>query len=328
MDAAASRFSAILVNYNGGAMLAEAAGSCVETGIAAADCIVVDNGSRDGSLEECRERFPGITAIRNACNAGFARAVNQGLRLARKEFVLLLNTDARLRLGALDGFASAFDAHPAMAIAGARLLHPDGRLQNSIAPLPRWWQELVPMSLLKILAPRRFAGKLPDAQRPVAVESVIGAALALRRAALEKLGPLDERFFFFLEETDWCQRAWAQGFEVQHVPGAEVVHGQGQTAARFHGAARIEYQRSKLLYYAKAQGALAAAAVGLVLPVKALVDSLANGFLVLVTLGLARRQRQRFGSYASILAWHLLGRPASWGLPDKCADVAGPDARQ
>lgn len=326
MEQAGRRFSAILVNYNGGATLAEAVASCVGGGIRPANVVVVDNGSSDGSLAACLERFPGIVGIRNAGNAGFARGANQGLRLCRgeasgghagAEFFLLLNTDARLRPGALDAFAAAFDAHPRLAIAGARLLFPDGRLQNAVAPLPRWWQELVPPPLLKLVAVRRFAGKLPGAREPVVVESVIGAALAVRRAALEPLGLLDEDFFFFLEETDWCRRARLLGWEVRHVSGAEVVHGQGETARRFHAGARIEYQRSKLIYYAKAQGRWAAAAVGLAFPVKALLDALGNGFGVVATLGVSSRQRARFRTYVTLLAWHLRGRPARWGLPGK-----------
>ncbi len=317
MDQAGSRFSAIVVNYNGGTLLTEAVASSVARGIRPAEVVVVDNGSSDGSLDGCLERFPGTSGLRNSGNAGFARAANQGLRVAAGEFVLLLNTDARLRPGALDAFAAAFDAYPRLAIAGARLLFPDGRLQNAVAPLPRWWQEFLPLPLLKLAASRRFAGKLPAAREPVVVESVVGAAFAVRRAALAQLGLLDEDFFFFLEETYWCRRARLLGFEVRHVPGAEVVHGQGETARRFHAGARIEYQRSKLLYYAKAQGRWAAAAVGLVLPVKALLDGFANGLLVVATLGLSRRQRARFTTYAVILAWHLFGRPSHWGLPGK-----------
>jgi GT2 family glycosyltransferase len=316
-DPAGERFSAVVVNYNGGSMLADCARSLLREGVPAAQIIIVDNGSGDDSVAVLEREVPGTRILRNSCNAGFARAANQGLAEARGDFVLLLNNDARLEPGALRAFAEAFDRIPGLAIAGAQLRYADGRLQNAIAPLPTLPAEILPRVLLQWIFPRRFRGKVA-ADAPLPVESVIGACLAVRRSVLAQLGLLDEDYFFFLEETEWCQRARRLGFQVYHVPGARVVHGQGQTASRFHAEARIEFQRSKLIFFKKSRSRAAHLSLSALLPVKSFVNAAANTVLCALTICAFRRLRVKTRGYWYLTAWHVLGRPAGWGLPGKC----------
>ena len=247
---AGQRFAAVIVNYNAGSMLSECVRSCLGEGIPPARIVVVDNGSRDGSAKDLGKQIAGLRLICNRCNAGFARAANQGIRQtdAEAEFVLLLNNDARLERGALAAFAEGFDQRPKMAIAGGQLHHPDGRLQSAFAPLPSLAEELIPLPLLRFLAPNRFRRKILKGE-PMAVESVFGACFCVRTAFLPRLGLLDEDYFFFFEEIEWCQRARLKGFEVWYLPSARTEHGGGVTANRFRGRARVEYQRSKLTFF-------------------------------------------------------------------------------
>ncbi|HKV28495.1 MAG TPA: glycosyltransferase family 2 protein [Candidatus Acidoferrales bacterium] len=316
-DNVGARFSAVIVNYEGGASLLDCVRSVFQEGVPAARIIVVDNGSHDDSLTVLPEEIPGATIICNACNAGFARAVNQGLSAAAGDFVLLLNNDAQLQPGALRAFTEAFDRIPSLAIAGGQLRFPDGRLQNAIAPFPTLTAELVPRALLQWVFPRRFRGKTTS-EAPVAVESVIGACLVVRRSILQELGPLDEDYFFFLEETEWCQRARRLGFEVWYLPGARALHVQAQTANRFRSQARIEFQRSKLTFFRKSRSRPAYFFVSLLLPVKSLVNAAANTIVCILTLFLLKRLRAKALVYWRMFAWHILGRPEGWGLPGKC----------
>jgi GT2 family glycosyltransferase len=316
-DPAGARFSAVVVNYNGEAMLGGCVRSVLQEGVPAAQIIIVDNGSRDDSIARLEREVPGTRILRNPCNAGFARAVNQGLAEARGDFALLLNNDAQLEPGALRAFAEAFDRIPGLAIAGAQLRYADGRLQNAIAPLPTLLAEIVPRVLLQWMSPRRFRGKTA-ADVPIPVEGVIGACLVARRSVLARLGLMDEDYFFFLEETEWCQRALRLGFQVYHVPAAKVLHGQGQTAGRFHAEARIEFQRSKLIFFRKNRSRAAYLFLSALLPVRSLVNAVANTVLCLVTICAIRRLRVKTRGYWRVTAWHLLGRPAGWGLPGKC----------
>lgn len=313
---AAQRFTVIVVNYNGGAMLTACARSLIAAGLPAEQLVVIDNGSKDDSIERLVASTPSCHVERMGCNAGFARAVNRGLGQVTTEFALLFNNDARLEPGAFEALAAAFDTLPRAAFVGGRLIHEDGRLQNAVAPLPTLLAEVVPKGLLRRLAPSRYTGR-PRGEAPLEVESLIGALFAVRMTAVQDFGPLDEDFFFFLEETEWCHRARQHGWQVWHVPKARAVHVQGATAKRYHAAARIEFQRSKLLYFAKTQPKAYSLAL-ILLFLKAASNALAHLMLLAVGGFLSPRRRARAAVYGRVLAWYLAGRPEDVGLPDKC----------
>ncbi len=314
---AGRRFSAVIVNYDGGAMLSGSVRSCLREGIPPVQIVVIDNGSRDVSMEDLEKEIPALNLIRNPCNAGFARAVNQGIRQTASEFVLLLNNDAQLECGALAAFAACFDRLPRLAIAGGQLHDPGGRLQSAFAPLPSVAEELLPLSLLRLLAPNRFRRKTLQTE-PIAVESVFGACLSIRAAVLPAFGLLDEDYFFFYEEIEWCQRARRMGLEVWYLPSVRVTHVGGATANRFRGPARVEYQRSKLTFFRKTRGPAAYSIVSTFLVLRTLINALACALACAVTLFLNRKLRGKAATYWYLFLWHLLFRPAHWGLPGKC----------
>jgi N-acetylglucosaminyl-diphospho-decaprenol L-rhamnosyltransferase len=321
-DSAGARFVVIIVNYNGGAMLEPCVDSALREGVPGPKIIVVDNGSQDGSVESLQRTFETVAIIRNLCNAGFARAVNQGIKHALAQpspanFLLLLNNDAQLAPGALQAFAEGFDSCPNLAIAGGQLLYPDGRLQSAFAPFPSVAEELLPRFLLKLISPKGFERKTVDgSSRPV--DCVLGACLCVRSAVLPRLGLLDEDYFFFFEEIEWCQRAWRMDAEVYYLPAARAIHGQGQTADRFRGPSRVEHQRSKLTFFRKTRKPAVYLLVSTVIVLRTLVNALAGVVACVVTLFLNERLRTRAATYWYLLCWHLLLRPASWGLPGKC----------
>lgn len=317
VKAAGAHFSVVIVNYNGGNLLRDCVRSLLGEGVPFAQIIVVDNGSADASLATLENAVSGTTIIRNPCNAGFARAVNQGIAVASGDFILLLNNDAQLQAGALSAFADAFDSIPRLAIAGGQLRYPDGRLQSAIAPLPTLTAELMPSIFLKWISPHRFDGRT-NADIPIPVESVLGACVAVRRDVLPALGLLDEDFFFFFEETEWCRRAHNSGFQVYHLPAAQAVHLRGHTANRFRSGARLEYQRSKLTYYRKCRSSGVYLVLSAILVTRTFFNAAANTVLSAATLFIHKGMRVKMQVYWRLMAWHLLGRPSSWGLPGKC----------
>jgi N-acetylglucosaminyl-diphospho-decaprenol L-rhamnosyltransferase len=319
---AGARFSVVIVNYNGGTMLLECAQSAVKEGVPAPQIIVVDNGSRDDSIQILENRIAGARVIRNDCNAGFARAVNQGIRQAMAhpapaEFILLLNNDAQLEPCALRAFSHGFDQIPNLVIAGGLLHYPDGRLQSAFAPLPTLAEEIFPLAILRLIYPNRYRRKTLE-DTPIAVESVFGACLCVRTSVLPEMGLLDEDYFFFFEEIDWCRRAWQAGGEVYYLPGARAVHRAGHTANRFRGPSRVEHQRSKLIYFKKSRSRAAYYLVSIFLVPRTLINALASTAMCVTTLGLNKRLRTKTRTYWYLICWHALGRPASWGLPGKC----------
>ena len=325
---AGSRFSVVIVNYNGASMLEQCVRSVLRESVPASKIVVVDNGSQDGSIENLQRIVDGLSIIRNSCNAGFARAVNQGIKLAVSvpsppEFVLLLNNDAQLEPAALQAFAAGFDTIPNLAIAGGQLRYPDGRLQGAFAPLPSVAEEILPRSILTMVSPGRFRRKTLQ-ENPMAVECVLGACLCVRTSVFPALGLLDEDYFFFFEEIEWCQRARRMGADVYYLPAARATHSQGQTANRFRGPARVEYQRSKLTFFRKTRKAPAYVAVSIVLVLRTFVNALAGAIACVATLFLNHRLRSKTATYWYVLGWHLLLRPSSWGLPGKCTARTAP----
>lgn len=274
------------------------------------EIFVVDNASTDGSVDAARRSHPDIVLIENSRNLGFAAANNQAIRRSSGRYVVLLNTDTVLTDGALSAIVKFMDADNRIAVCGGQLLNGDGSLQNSIANIPTLATELLNKSVLKLLFPRRYPGKRSRFERPVEVESVIGACMVVSRKAIEAAGALDEAYFFFLEETDWCLSMKKKGMRVFFNPGARIYHLQGQTAKKNLAAARIEYWRSRYIFFRKHYSWLSNA----ILRAGLLVRLFASIILQLPASVASRKTRLKLGLNSRILLWHLKGCPRGWGL--------------
>ena len=223
--------SVIIVNWNTKGLLLQCLTS-VFRGMSGleVEVFVVDNGSMDGSGEAVKEGFSKINLIQNEKNLGFAKANNQALSLSKGKYLLLLNPDTQVKEGAVEKLFSFMEGHAEVGMTGVQLINSDGSKQNSIANFPSLATELLNKSLLRWLFPKQFPGKERDYSEPVEVDSVIGACMMVRRDALDQVGLLDEDYFLFLEETDWCYRMKRAGWKIYHVPDAEVYHFQGKSA--------------------------------------------------------------------------------------------------
>lgn len=187
---------------------------------------VVDNGSQDGSAAFVREQFPAVQLIENAHNAGFARANNQAIQLSRSDFVLLLNSDAEVHSGSLDTLIDVLASHPAAGIVSPMLLNPDGSFQASFARFPNLWSELCLITRLAQWSVGPNAPSPSPVFNEVAhrVEWVPGTAVMTRRTAIDEVGGLDEHYFMYSEDTDWCWRMSSGGWDVWYAPDAKVTH--------------------------------------------------------------------------------------------------------
>ena len=306
--------SVVVVSWNTREHLAACLGTvAAAAGTLTTEVCVVDNGSVDGSADLVAEQFPSAHCIRNGENRGFAAAANQGLAATTGRYALLLNPDARLPERALAELVAWADAHLDVGVVGAALRDPDGRRQRSVAAIPSLVTELLNRDLIRLLAPSRFPDERPDGD-PCDVPSVIGACLLARRAAIDAVGPLDDGFFLFLEETDWCVRMRAGGWRVIHYPGVAVEHAQGASASQAPAAKWIEYQRSLYRFFRKHRSRVAYLLLRVLRPCKLLVNWAANLVVLVVTLGLARRARRKVRVNSALLWWHLRGCPATAGL--------------
>ena len=256
--------SIVIVNYNTRALLLR----CLESVEAQIDdtrnveVVVVDNRSSDGSADAVRENHPHVLLLANTRNEGYARAVNQGLRQARGEFIIILNADTELRAGALVKSLAFMDRQGDAGIAGCRLLNEDGSLQPSCEGFPGLWNVFCEAFFLDSLfrwSPR-FGGlrmRFFKHDRVRKVDRIMGAFMIVRRRLLEDVGYLDERFFFYSEEVDWCYRAWRAGWPIYFFPDAEVVHYGGASADPLAGEYFVEKHRNRYRFYRKYHGGLA-----------------------------------------------------------------------
>jgi N-acetylglucosaminyl-diphospho-decaprenol L-rhamnosyltransferase len=212
------------------ALLARTRGVSFET-------IVVDNASRDGSVEMIEAKYPSVRVVRNPRNLGYAGGVNQGIARAHGRYFLILNPDIEVMEGAVENLWAFMERSPRVGVAGAKLLYPDGSLQMSCRTF---------YTLRTVLLRRTLLGKLfPDARivrdhlmldwdhdSERQVDWVLGACMMVRRAAYESLGGMDERFFLYLEDVDWCYRMTKHGWQVHYVPSAVMTHYHRRESAR------------------------------------------------------------------------------------------------
>jgi GT2 family glycosyltransferase len=227
------RLSIVIVSYNTRDLLRECLESIFDYPVRSEfEVIVVDNGSTDGTIEMCAGKYPRVVMIQNEENRRWSGANNQGASAASGEYLFFLNSDTVVREGAIDAFVHFMDDYPEAALAGCRLHNADGTLQRSCRGFPGllnlfseafFLYRLFPLS--GIFGRYHMTNFAHDTVREV--DMVTGAALMVRRPVYSGVGPFDESFHFYGEETDYCYRARARGHRTFFFPGAVIVHHGG-----------------------------------------------------------------------------------------------------
>lgn len=288
------------------------------------EIIVVDNASDDDSVWMVRNRFPDVQVVTNQTNLGFSVANNQGIALSRGRYVLLLNPDTEVMDDALSQLITFADQHPTVGMVGPQLLNPDGSVQPSRRRFPTlttaliestWLQPMVvslqSRGLSRILSTpiHRMLDRYYMADRSENivqdVDWITGAAMFTRREAIDDVGPMDEGFFMYSEELDWCRRFRKEGWRIAYFPGAQIVHHVGKSSEQVVAARHIHFQTSKVRYFRKYHGTLAA---------EVLRWHLMAGYLCQLALESAKwlvghrrpLRAQRIAAYRQVLASRLL----------------------
>ncbi len=247
--------SLIIVNYKQAGLTRE----CVKNlkshaCLFSLEIIVVDN-SNDAALKEMLEqRYPDVRYLPQVRNAGFAAGNNRGIEVARGRYVALVNYDIIPHPGSFNALIEYMDAHPDVGIAGPRLHGPDGGVQQSCYHFP---------SLMTPVYRRLFLGRLPfgkrhlehylmstdDMSEPTDVDWLQGSFLIVRRAAIQVVGMLDENFFMYLEDTDWCRRFWCAGWKVQYIPAVRMLHLHLRDSAHTMGMGALRNPLTRIHVY-------------------------------------------------------------------------------
>jgi GT2 family glycosyltransferase len=248
----------VIVNYNTKRLLKDCIESIYkETKGIEFDVWVVDNRSKDGSVEMIRRHFPQVKLIENTENLGFARANNQAISESNGEHILLLNPDTVVLNNAIGRMVRFMDTRPETGIAGCKVLNGDGTLQlacrRSIPTPGVAFFRLVGLSRLfprsRLMAKYNLSYLNPD--EPHEVDAVSGACLMIRKEVIEKIGLLDEAFFMYGEELDWCMRAKKAGWKVMYYPDAEIIHYKGESTASNSRKANFEFYKAMYLFHRK-----------------------------------------------------------------------------
>lgn len=296
--------SIIIVSWNVRDLVLDCLASIEDAGLQLAyEVILVDNGSEDGTVRAAQMQFPDVHVIALPRNVGFGAGNNQGLLKMNGRHAVLLNSDTIVLPGGFERCVEYLDQNPDVGVVGPQLLNPDRTKQNCIHNVPTLVSEIVSQSLLRRIFPRRYPSKRVNYREPLEVEAVLGACLFVRHEVIQQVGLIDEDYFFFLEETDWCHRIRRGGWKVVHLPDAFVIHLYGEATkkkAPLQTRTRIEYYRSRYTFFRKNRGILAYVALFAVVLPKLLLGSVLGG--------------RRAGEYRKILAWHAAGRPAGAGL--------------
>ena len=247
--------SILIVNWNVRDLLRDCLRS-IERGQGALDVevIVVDSASVDDSVAMVAAEFPWVTLLPQTENVGFARGNNVALAEARGDYLLLLNPDTVVLDDALTVLVDFLREHPDVGAVAPQLLNPDGSVQSSRRRFPTLVTGFFESTWLEGLAPgvlrRYYALDLPD-DRTADVDWLVGACILIPRAVYEQIGGLDEAYFMYSEELDWCRRIKEGGWRVVYHPAARVVLHVGKSSEQAVTARHINFQRAKLRYFLK-----------------------------------------------------------------------------
>ncbi|MCL4247559.1 MAG: glycosyltransferase family 2 protein [Anaerolineae bacterium] len=263
--------SIIIVSWNVADLLAACLDSILRSDVALDDAdgerpnveiIVVDSASSDKTVAMLRERYPQVRLSAQSENVGYTRGNNLGLGLAEGRNLFLLNPDTAIIGDALQQMIAYLDAHPDVGIVGPHTHNSDGTTQSSRRRFPTlatgffestWLQPFAPKAMLD----RYYVRDSAD-DATVDVDWVQGSALLARREVYEQIGGLDEGYIMFSEELDWCKRAKLAGWRVVYLGSAHITHHGGKSTEQVVARKHIHFQESKLRYYRKYHGALAA----------------------------------------------------------------------
>jgi GT2 family glycosyltransferase len=249
--------SVIIISYDG----IDYIGDCLSSVIkslegAASEVIVVDNGSKDGTVELIKETYSRVHIICNKSNLGFARAVNQGLEIAQGQFVLLLNQDTKIVNKAISKLAEGMKKDKKIGTIGPKFIGPDGSIQKSARSFPRYRDLFYEFSGLAYVLPKSklFSNwKMGwfDHLSEKKVDQPMGAALMIRREVIEKVGHFDTRFPLFFNDVDYCRRVVWAGYENLYYPEAVVMHHVGGSTRKRKAAMIVQSHKAMYEYFKK-----------------------------------------------------------------------------
>lgn len=269
--------SIIIVNWNAQALLARCLRHVVDTVKRSSyEVIVIDNNSSDGSPDMVRRDFPAAILIANPDNRGFAAANNQGMAISQGRYVLLLNSDAFVEENTIDAMVAFMDQHPEAGMAACKLLYEDRSLQPSCSSFPTLETEFYTAVGLEKLFPNspifgKYLMRYWDYSDIRAVDVIMGAFMLVRRSAIDQVGMMDEGYFMYSEEVDWCYRFSRAGWKTLFNPHVQAVHLWGGTSKQVRWEMFVQLYRSRVRFFRRSYGPVSTFLLKVILALNCLV---------------------------------------------------------
>lgn len=220
--------------------------------------IYVQENASLGGREIFGVKYKKIYRAVNSKNLGFSKAANQALQKGSSDFVVFLNPDTAVINGFFESSFKFMEANPQVGILGPRILDEDGEIQNSARSFPTPWTTFFGRSSWlsrrfpnNPITRRNLVNKRSDGNTPMEVDWVSGACMVVRRKAIEEVGPMDERFFMYWEDADWCRRMWDHGWRVVYYPQASIYHYGGKSSDQNRYRSAVEFHKSAYRLYSK-----------------------------------------------------------------------------
>ena len=306
------RFTIAIIHRNGFEALRTVLDSILADMTENDEVIIVDNNSTDNSISKVEQNsaYHHVKIIKHVCNAGYGFSCNQSMIQGSGKYFLLCNNDIELPLGSLKAFENLFISDKNAGLIGPQMFSPHGDKMRSYGT-----QNPSLLSQLDLIG-RPIKNREINSFSNVSI--LRGACLAARREMINDVGMYDEDFYFYHEETEWCYRINNSKWKVMFAPEIEISHVGGGSTSSVFSASRIEFFRSRLIFWKKVFPAWQVTILYLWNLPKLLLDCVFYLLATLITLGLNTRLRKKFIDLVVVIAWLASGKPEHWGLPNKC----------
>jgi len=311
------RFTVIIIHRNGFERLKAAIDSIKEASSTSEEIFIVDNASSDDSIDRISSIYPDVNIILNEFNSGYGHAANQGIKKGAGDYFLICNNDIVVPKNIFDELESVFKKDVNVGIVSGQLTDINRNRVRTSYTRPSLTSEFDRIGrfgrLIKTIKKTHYQD--PEIISEVGV--IGGACLGVRRKMIDNIGAYDEDFFFYFEDTEWCIRAWRNGWKVILNPNIEIAHIGGSSSSEFYKESRIEFYRSRMIFWKKIYPLHISILLHLWNIPKLFLDFLFYLILNILTLGQNKKLNKKFMDRILIVQWLVLGKPKSWGLPNK-----------
>ena len=303
------RFTIAIIHRNGIDRLKAVLDSVINASNAIDEIIIVDNASTDGSISTISKTYKDITVIYNEHNTGYGYAANQAINKGSGKYFLICNNDITIPEDSLDRFEDIFTSDQKIGMVSGQQTNLNGDNVRTASKAPSLFSEFDGIGRID---------HSKDPKETTEVGILRGACLAVRKLAIDEVGTYDDDFFFYFEDTEWCIRMAREGWKVVIAPHIKIPHIGGSSSNEFYSQSRIEFYRSRILFWKKIYPKYLVILLYTWNIPKLILDGIFYSLVTALTLGLNKRLKNKLLDRVFVLTWLLVGQPKKWGLPGKC----------